>query len=136
MTIIRIFFLTAFMTLSLQAQDTFTPIDKDAPLVTEESLPPELQNEKFYVEFFKMLLILAVVIAALMAVMWFVRRMASVRMTQMNRSSLLQIVETRPLSPKTTLYIMDVEGKRLIFAESHEGVTFLAETQPSRDENS
>jgi len=41
--------------------------------------------------------------------------------------SVVKIEERRALSPKTLLYVINIEGKRLLVAESQNGITKLSE---------
>jgi flagellar biogenesis protein FliO len=98
-------------------------------LYPEEVLPDnsQEQNNQFYVEFIRMLGLLGLVILILLLLMWFVKKMINSRLEQMNSSSLIKIVERRAITQKTTLYVLDISGKRVVMAESQNGVASLGE---------
>lgn len=111
----------------------------------EPVLPPELQkaltqhpeNESvqpstgdLYLEFFKMIFMLGVIIAFLLMIMWFIKRMLSTRIEQLNTTSVIKILERRPLTQKTVIYVVEAYDKRILLAESHGGVTLLSDLTP------
>lgn len=107
--------------------------DKDIPLPEElkhnlEATPDtQLQDTgELYQEFFKMIFMLGMIIFFLLFIMWFVKRMMNTRIEQMNVTSLIKVIERRAITPKTYLYIVEAGEKRIMFAESHNGVTVLS----------
>lgn len=110
-----------------------TRVQEAPPAATpEEMLQQTPQNEaelndRFYSEFFKMLWMLGLIIGFLLIVSWFLKKMMNTRLQQMNSSSLVQIVERRPLTPKTTVYVLEILGRKVVIAESHNGIVALTE---------
>lgn len=113
--------------------------EKDGP---EPVLPQELQDalrqqqtaaeppqefDQFYGEFIKMIVMLSVIIAFLLILLWFIKRMLSTRMEQLNVSSMIKVLERRNLTAKTAIYIIETGGRNFIIAESQNGVTLLGE---------
>ncbi len=94
-------------------------------------LPSNPEFDRFYGEFFKMLTMLGLIVVFLMALTWFVKRFLNTRLQQMNSGSLVQVVERRFLTPKTSIYVLEIMGKRVVIAESHSGVTVINEFSPS-----
>jgi len=88
---------------------------------------PNKQDDKFYSEFINMLASLGLIIALIFIVAWFLKRLANTRLTQVNNSSSIRIIEKRIISPKTSLFLLDIEGTTVFIAESANGVTRLAE---------
>lgn len=113
----RIFALLFLAPLSLIAEE----LPKELPP------PPEMPPDQFYGEFFKMIFMLGLVIAFLLLVMWFLKRMMSARIEQLNLTSFIKIVERRVLTPKTTLYVIEVFDRRFLVAESHSGSASVTE---------
>jgi len=68
--------------------------------------------------FLKMLLTLAALIVAMIAAVWVFRRMSLGRKMMGGHSRSIQVLERKPLSPKTMLYLIDVGGKQSVIAES------------------
>lgn len=89
------------------------PFAKEVPI----SETP-FDNSKFVGEFFYMLLMLGILISLVYFLAWFLRRMTTVRVDQLNEGSALKIIERRPLSQRTTLYLVEHEGKKIVLAES------------------
>lgn len=92
----------------------------------QKAEPPE-EIDQFYGEFIKMMVMLSIIIAFLLILLWFVKRMLSSRMEQLNESSMIKILERRNLTAKTAIYIIETRGRNFILAESQNGVTLLGE---------
>jgi flagellar biogenesis protein FliO len=100
---------------------TFTP--------WEEGVKKEEEGDShFFQEFLSMLFSLGIILGAIFFLMWVLRRMTNVRMEQVNLTSSIKVLERRALSPKTTIYILNVSGKAITIADSHNGVTLLSQT--------
>lgn len=120
------FFLSLFLLLF------FHPIEgntNDSPeslfYGTEESASFGEDRQDFQAKFFKMLTVLAGIIVFMILGAFALRRLLHSRLTQTNRDSSIQIVESRPLSNKTMLHILEVEGKRVVIAETSTTVSLL-----------
>lgn len=112
------------------ADDLVTPVLP--PLGPLEETATEIEPDRFYVEFIRMLSLLGILLAAFLIVAWFFKKMMGKKIDQMNAASQIKIVERRTLSPKTSIFMIEVEGKRMILAESHSGVTLIGELAPPR----
>ena len=84
---------------------------------------PTEQDDRFLTELFSMLATLGLIIAALLLVLWFMKRLMNTRVEQLNASSSIRISERRALSPKSMLYLIEVENKTILIAESINGIT-------------
>lgn len=82
--------------------------------------------DQFQTKFMNMLFMVALLIGFMIFASWFIKRMMKTRLEQMNAASNIQILETRYLNPKSTIYLLDVMGQGLLIAESHAGITHLA----------
>ena len=69
--------------------------------------------------FFKMLGSLLLLVALLVGTAWILRRLIRHRLTKSNRGQAINILERRVLSPKTMLYLVEVEHRKVLIAESH-----------------
>lgn len=111
------------------SQPKFTPptsIEKAGEPVFPLSIEDPLKtHEHFVVEFFRMLATLAFILVLLFLFLWFAKRLMNARLQQVNEQSPIKILETRQLSAKTLLYLIEVEGEVILIAESHSGVTHL-----------
>ena len=66
----------------------------------------------------KMFISLIVIVVVLYATLWFLRRLIQNRLEKGSDSSSIQILEKRMLSPKTMLYLVEIDNKRVLLAES------------------
>jgi len=94
----------------------------------------EKESDTFQAKFFKMLIILGLLIAFMMIASWSLKRMMRNKVTNMNQSSDIRVLETRYLSPRATLYLIEVEGKRLLIAESPAHVSYLTSMNQTQEE--
>ncbi len=69
--------------------------------------------------FAKMFLTLIALVLLLGISYWFLRRLIQNRLQKGTGQLAIQIVEKRMISPKTMLYLIEVEGKKILIAESH-----------------
>lgn len=108
------------------------------PLSTDISntIPRELQleNYSFAEEFMNMLSTLGVFLLALLALAWMLRRVRQTRTEQINQNSLIKVIERRILAPKGILYLVEVEGQRMIISESPSGIHYLTSLPDSEGE--
>ena len=67
--------------------------------------------------FLKMILTLAALVVGIIGTVWFFKRMSVGRMGGSSGRS-IQVLERKALSPKTMLYLIEVDGKQSVVAES------------------
>lgn len=84
------------------------------------------EEDSFESKFIRMLVILGFLIGFMILSSWILKKMMRSRVQQMNTSSDIKLYETRPLSPRCTLYLVEVEGRRLLIAESPSNITHIA----------
>lgn len=123
-------FLFLFSPFSLTiAQEVQPPtIEQTNPfLYVEETEHASFDDDKneFQAKFFKMLTILGLLIGFMIIAAFALKRMTKSRLTQMNTNSDIQILESRALSSRTTLHILQVEGQKIVIAESATTVSLL-----------
>lgn len=109
--------------------DFFPPEDLTGPPFRPEEYlrPPGPETDKFLAEFVKMAATLGMIIGLILLVAWFLKRMVNTRLEQANEASAIRVVERRAISPKTTIYLLELENKGIIVAESQSGVTYLGD---------
>jgi flagellar biogenesis protein FliO len=114
------------------------PPPEKAPLPIEQPAPPSLENQpepsevvttSYESAFIKMLLTLGALLFLIILTVWMMRRMSSGRMFRSMGSSQLKIVDKKVLSAKSMLYIVEVEGKRVLISESQLEVRPIAEIE-------
>lgn len=67
----------------------------------------------------KMFLTLIALVALLFLSYWFLRRLIQNRLQKGVGEQAIQILEKRMISSKTMLYLIEVENKKILIAESH-----------------
>lgn len=97
-----------------------------------EEVPPlwhdrlEKESDTFQTKFFHMLFILGLLIAFMILASWALKRMMRTKITQLNTANSIKVLETRYLSPRATLYLVEAENRTFLIAESPTTVTYLA----------
>lgn len=117
--------------------DFSPPKDLKGPVFPpEEFIPlPGPETNRFLSEFLSMLTTLGLLISLILLIAWFLKRMVNSRQEQVNTTSIIKIIERRSLSPKSVIYLLEVEGKSLVVAESQNGVTFLSQYNVPNEED-
>lgn len=105
-----------------------------AQALTESPLPPSsLSPGDYGAAFMQMFLTLMAVVLLLWVTVWFLRNMIQKRLQKGSGAQSIQVLERRVLSPKSMLYLVEVEGKRILVAESQVEVRRLTEIQEESD---
>jgi len=78
--------------------------------------------------FAKMFLTLASLVVLLLLTYWFIRKFLQNRLQRGTLNSSIQILEKRMISTKTMLYLIRVDNKKILVAESHLEVQCLGES--------
>lgn len=129
---IRLFLL--FSILTLWADDK-TPVPAVSPTETETHETHELKKteplpekpaevnvheatESYETAFIKTILVLVALLVLVVLTVWMFRRISHGRLRNMNYLKSVKILEKRPLSPKSMLYLIEVSGKQVLIAES------------------
>ncbi len=95
------------------------PIDQSLTSQNDkESLYPIFDTPEYKPAFIKMLLILIALIALIFLTFWIFRKMMRMRLTQANLTKNIKILEKRAISPKSLLYIVEIDGKKILISES------------------
>lgn len=101
--------------------------DNELPLPEELKPAEEHGNDRFMAELMNMLFTLGLIILLILGVSWVLKRMLNTRVQQINTTSLIKVLERRVLSPKTSIYVLEIDDVKLVIADSHNGVFRLAE---------
>ncbi len=97
-----------------------------APAVPE-ALP------SYEVAIVKMFLALVALVVGIIGTIWFLKRLSKGRMGVGSGRSIV-ILEKKALSPKTTLYVVEIEGKQALIAESQMEVRRIMTVEPLMEE--
>lgn len=93
-----------------------------SPLLGEidvTSVPTSATSADLGATFLKMMLTFGILILLLFGTYWMIRRLIRMRLEKGVGTASIQVVEKRMISPKTMLYLVEVEGKKVLIAESH-----------------
>jgi flagellar protein FliO/FliZ len=83
----------------------------------QETAPTQNQPEEYGSAFVKMLIALAALFVIVIFVVWLLKSFARGRFSRVS-SRHIEIIERRSLSPKSILYLVEVDGARILVAES------------------
>jgi len=108
--------------------------DNFKPELLEELKKTEGEPNLFMNEFMSMLTTLGIVVAVLFVLSWMLKGMLHTRVQQANTTSLIKILERRSLSPKTSIYLLEINGKQLVVGESINGLRALGEVPTIENE--
>lgn len=100
----------------------------DVAAPSSPEIPPEVVS--YEGAFLKMFLTLIALLVAIFFAAWALKRLAHGRFMQMNSSKNIKVIEKRALSPKTMLYVVEADGKRVLLAESQLEVKRLLSLEP------
>ena len=83
-----------------------------------EAFLQELPTQDYQATFIKMFVVLIALIALIAITIWMIKKLMHNRQEVANRSNQIQILEKRILSPKSILYLVEVEGQKILISES------------------
>jgi flagellar biogenesis protein FliO len=90
-------------------------IDDNIPDNMFDNMPtPDYQHSLI-----KMLITLVIIVTLLFITFWMFRRISKSRSITINSSSGIKILEKRALSPKSMLYLVEVNNEKVLISESH-----------------
>jgi len=87
--------------------------------------PMEKESDTFQTKFFNMLLILGLLIGFMVLASLALKRLMKAKITHLNTESGIKLLETRSLSPRTTLYLVEVQDQTFLIADSPTSITPL-----------
>ncbi len=96
-----------------------------------DSPPPDapsfnIATESYKVAIFKTFGILVFLLGFIFLTVWALRRLSQGRFRASNHYKSIKVLEKRPLSPKSMLYLVEVYEKKFLIAESQHEVRPLA----------
>ena len=99
--------------------------DANGDSILPDVTMPELPQSDFSVEFAKMFITFIALILLLAGSFWFVRRLIRSRTERGSDERSIHILEKRAISPKSVLYLVEVEGQKILLAESQSEIRRL-----------
>ncbi len=100
----------------------------------EDDSYKELPNMEYKSSFIRMFFVLFALIALIFLSFYLFKRFVRMKMIGGNSNKNIQILEKRALSPKTLLYLIEVDGKKMVVSESHLDVRKINDLDHSRAE--
>lgn len=83
----------------------------------------------------KMLLTLGGLLALVLITLVALRKFSLGRLGKIGTQKKITIIEKKPISPKTLLYLVEVEGKKFLFAESQAEIRPIATISPIEEDD-
>ena len=112
----------------LVAEDTTAaPSQQEAVIEKDAPAGSALADYSFWTEFFNMTVTLTLIVATLILITWGLKKLMSSRLKQMNSTSEIRILERRTLSPKSSIYLIEVMGHIIVVGETPAGLQRLGE---------
>jgi flagellar biogenesis protein FliO len=96
---------------------TVVTIDEPQPLMAQEEVIQKLPTN-YEAVFFKTFLMIAGGLALVFLLMIVFKRFAMIRYSNMNQNSYIKVIERRPISQKSTLYLVQIGDQKVMIAES------------------
>jgi len=98
----------------------------DHPGIYDEMFHHERESDTFQAKFLNMLFLLALLIGFMILASWALKRLMKTKIGQLNTASNIKVLETRYLSPRTTLYLIEIHDQAILIAESPTAVSCVA----------
>lgn len=94
-------------------------IGMDTAIEFAQSAAQEAPPGDFGAAFAKMILTLLALVALLAVTFWFIRRLIQQRLQKGVGEQSIRVIEKKMISPKTMLYVVEIENQKILIAESH-----------------
>lgn len=102
----------------LAGKTIYTANENGEPLSQELPLP-DVPPGDYGAALIKMFLTLIALVFLFALTFWFLRRLIQNKLKRGSGTDSIKILEKRMISPKSMLYLVDVEGQKVLLAESH-----------------
>lgn len=93
----------------------------------------ERESDTFQAKFLNMLFLLALLIGFMILASWALKRLMKTKISQLNTASNIKVLETRYLSPRATLYLIEIQDQAILIAESPTAVSCVATFPQERE---
>ncbi len=107
--------------------DTITEQAVEQKTYTQNYSDPEYKGLNFWKEMVNMVLTLGMILVFLFALTRIMHRMQTGRIRHNNVGGIIKIMDHRPLSTKTGLYLLQVHNRMILVADTQTGTTLLAD---------
>lgn len=107
------------MELLADAPKPSTPSEKKEEVLPEEApVSVHQATESYETAFIKTIVVLVGLLVLVILTIWMFRKISHGRFRGLNMMKSIKVLEKRPLSPKSMLYLIEVSGKQVLLAES------------------
>ncbi|GAB4190211.1 MAG: hypothetical protein Tsb0015_11230 [Simkaniaceae bacterium] len=107
-----------------------TLIETKPPVLEKKDFLPDHKEtapvDSYEKTFMQTLLVLIGLLVLILLGVWLIRKFSGGRMRQFNTGKTIKILERRPLSHKSMLYLVDIRGRQFLIAESQLEVTRIS----------
>ena len=104
------------------------PAHVEAPAAPDSSFLSKAQDSSYEHAFIKMILTLGGLLLLVFLTLWALRKLSHGKMGGFGSQKKIKVLEKRPLSPKTVLYLLELDGKEIFIAESQLEIKSLLST--------
>lgn len=130
---IYLFFLFFFLSTSLNATSDIASLEDNSREILQTEAhdishwldQPEQEPHDFQGKFIHMLIILGLLVAFMYCASWALKRMMRARVMTQNLGNSIQLLESRALSARLTLHIVEVDGKKILISESPTSSSYI-----------
>jgi flagellar protein FliO/FliZ len=116
-------------------QQNFPQDENPLALPEEEETPPHRQVIDVRKLFFKTLMMLIGLCALVVAGGYFLKRIAGGKLRAFTTDGSIQLIERKYLSPKTSLWLVEVKGQPIIVVDSQYGVAIHSLNEKETEKN-
>ena len=114
------------------------PPEPSQTLIPSEEIPPlpssDQMTKEYEGSFIRVLASIIGVILLIIATFWILKKLGRGHFGKLGSTKSIQILERRPLSPKTVLFLVQIENKRILLSESQLEVRGLATVEELESE--
>ena len=103
------------------------------PSPVEQTVEKLADPSNYETTLFKMLLTLGGLLALVLLTVWALKKLSHGRLGGFGTQKKIMVLERKPISPKTTLYYLELEGKKILMAESQIEVRMISESSPDEE---
>lgn len=127
MRILLILFLTLSSVLLGDEGKTVLSLNDQMEVIDNPERPPvQIPSAKYEASVLKVFISLFSLIILVVLSFWVFRRLLNKGLRSSNSGKSIVLLERRTLSPKSMLYLVEVDGKKILLAESHLEIRRLA----------
>lgn len=127
MRILLILFLTLSSVLLGDEGKTVLSLNDQMEVIDNPERPPvQIPSAKYEASVLKVFISLFSLVILVVLSFWVFRRLLNKGLRSSNSGKSIVLLERRTLSPKSMLYLVEVDGKKILLAESHLEIRRLA----------